>query len=272
MSGPVYEQLTLFPEDSPANPLVWLESKKAGRMTVTYGLKCSGLSPSLRRVGLSVRTYLESSTSRLTMFVPIWSVRATKSGYTILKLRLSEHHTEENESHLWPTARAADAMSGAYQYDHGDHSKPRATLAGAARMWPTPTVPNGGRSLASVTDWKSDRTAYKNGRKVQVDLNAAVRMWPTPRAQMWKDGVDSIPPSRIADPGKDNLAQRVARTLLPTPSTPRPHDNENTAGKYMPTQNQKDLASVVARDGGQLNPTWVEWLMGYPQGWTDLNA
>ncbi|BCV02062.1 MAG: hypothetical protein CM15mV49_260 [uncultured marine virus] len=23
-------------------------------------------------------------------------------------------------------------------------------------------------------------------------------------------------------------------------------------------------------DGGTLNPTWVEWLMGYPKGWTDL--
>ena len=22
--------------------------------------------------------------------------------------------------------------------------------------------------------------------------------------------------------------------------------------------------------GGTLNPTWVEWLMGYPSGWTDL--
>ena len=26
--------------------------------------------------------------------------------------------------------------------------------------------------------------------------------------------------------------------------------------------------STVA--GGQLNPTWVEWLMGFPIGWTDL--
>jgi hypothetical protein len=24
--------------------------------------------------------------------------------------------------------------------------------------------------------------------------------------------------------------------------------------------------------GGQMNPTWVEWLMGFPPGWTDLNA
>jgi hypothetical protein len=28
-----------------------------------------------------------------------------------------------------------------------------------------------------------------------------------------------------------------------------------------------NLAEAV---GGQLNPTWVEWLMGFPTGWTDL--
>ena len=34
-----------------------------------------------------------------------------------------------------------------------------------------------------------------------------------------------------------------------------------------------DLATMVAREaGGQLNPTWVEWLMGFPNGWTDLDA
>ena len=30
--------------------------------------------------------------------------------------------------------------------------------------------------------------------------------------------------------------------------------------------------SLDAVVGGQLNPTWVEWLMGFPIGWTDLNA
>ena len=25
-----------------------------------------------------------------------------------------------------------------------------------------------------------------------------------------------------------------------------------------------------AANGGHLNPTWVEWLMGWPVGWTDL--
>jgi len=28
---------------------------------------------------------------------------------------------------------------------------------------------------------------------------------------------------------------------------------------------------VRGTGGGTLNPTWVEWLMGYPKGWTDLN-
>ena len=28
--------------------------------------------------------------------------------------------------------------------------------------------------------------------------------------------------------------------------------------------------AVMASDGGQLNPEWVEWLMGWPQGWTEL--
>jgi site-specific DNA-cytosine methylase len=56
----------------------------------------------------------------------------------------------------------------------------------------------------------------------------------------------------------------------PTPVTPRPHDSENTAGKYMPGQKQKSLEGAVAANGGQLNPTWLEWLQGYPLGWTDL--
>jgi DNA (cytosine-5)-methyltransferase 1 len=30
------------------------------------------------------------------------------------------------------------------------------------------------------------------------------------------------------------------------------------------------LSQMVSMDNGQLNPNWVEWLMGYPIGWTDL--
>ena len=42
---------------------------------------------------------------------------------------------------------------------------------------------------------------------------------------------------------------------------------------------QKSLTTVVVdleggrnKTTGQLNPTWVDWLMGFPIGWTDLNV
>lgn len=31
-----------------------------------------------------------------------------------------------------------------------------------------------------------------------------------------------------------------------------------------------DEAVRTSKDDGQLNPAWVEWLMGYPEGWTEL--
>lgn len=30
--------------------------------------------------------------------------------------------------------------------------------------------------------------------------------------------------------------------------------------------------AMLSENAGQLNPEWVEWLMGFPIGWTDLNA
>jgi hypothetical protein len=45
---------------------------------------------------------------------------------------------------------------------------------------------------------------------------------------------------------------------------------------------EESLSTVILREAGrvstresmlatgQLNPTWVEWLMGFPLGWTDL--
>jgi DNA (cytosine-5)-methyltransferase 1 len=32
----------------------------------------------------------------------------------------------------------------------------------------------------------------------------------------------------------------------------------------------EEKMAMQAGTGGRLNPTWVEWLMGFPLGWTDL--
>jgi len=71
--------------------------------------------------------------------------------------------------------------------------------------------------------------------------------------------------------GSAGLSREIA--MLPTPGTPRPHDNEETAGQYYQSQNQKDLTTILGTSSGpklRLEPAFVEWMMGYPEGWTDL--
>ena len=54
--------------------------------------------------------------------------------------------------------------------------------------------------------------------------------------------------------------------LLPTP-TSRDH-KDGHAPRFRHGRIQKDTLGRAI--GGPLNPTWVEWLMGFPPGWTDL--
>lgn len=52
--------------------------------------------------------------------------------------------------------------------------------------------------------------------------------------------------------------------LLPTPTV---QDAKNNGSKSQMERNTKPLNAVI---GGSLNPNWVEWLMGWPIGWTAL--
>ena len=59
----------------------------------------------------------------------------------------------------------------------------------------------------------------------------------------------------------DGLATYVK--MFPTP------DANNQGARKNQNGHQYTLQDAV---GGQLNPMWVEWLMGYPAGWTELEA
>jgi DNA (cytosine-5)-methyltransferase 1 len=61
----------------------------------------------------------------------------------------------------------------------------------------------------------------------------------------------------------DGLATAVAK--YQTPVARMWKDNGLSPGEL--ARNSPTLASQA---GGPLNPTWVEWLMGWPLGWTDL--
>lgn len=55
--------------------------------------------------------------------------------------------------------------------------------------------------------------------------------------------------------------------------TPKASDWKNNGSPSEMRRHSPTLGAVIGyQSGGKLNPQWVEWLMGYPSGWTELSA
>lgn len=83
-------------------------------------------------------------------------------------------------------------------------------------------------------------------------------MWPTPCASEARQGL------QIRRPGTKGKQQSLSTAvrLFPTPKAQNSRGSGEKHGDGGPS------LDVVA--GGQLNPDWVAWLMGYPIGWADV--
>jgi len=65
--------------------------------------------------------------------------------------------------------------------------------------------------------------------------------------------------------GKGAPIGYITKETWPTPTA---HMAKETNA---PSEANRNEPSMASRVGGKLNPTWTEWLMGWPLGWTDLN-
>ena len=120
-----------------------------------------------------------------------------------------------------------------------------------------------GDVLADLAEQGTTRNgrAYRRPTWEHPTYDGASSLWPTPVA----DDTGSRT-KRYAQGGTPlSLAVRMWPTPKASPSGPdyARIDRDGSGGD--------DLATAVATLGdiGQLNPTWVEWLMGFPAGWTD---
>jgi hypothetical protein len=130
--------------------------------------------------------------------------------------------------------------------------------------WPTPTVHgNYNRKGASKTSGDG--------------LATAVAKWPTPLAS---DGTKCSSDS-LARAVRPDLKKTFRTKSRQTWSTPTATDykgapslalvNERNANFSRGVRLPEQIALRSQQEvGGTLNPTWVEWLMGWPLGWTDL--
>jgi hypothetical protein len=88
--------------------------------------------------------------------------------------------------------------------------------------------------------------------------------FPTPASRGWKGG--QKPETAIAkgrNPATNNLADCIKAFPTPTKEDYR---------RRGPNSRQQGLPEKIGNVGGQLNPDWVEWLMGLPTGWTRLTG
>lgn len=107
-----------------------------------------------------------------------------------------------------------------------------------------------------------------SGHRISGTGSGLSETWPTPRA--CSAMAANITPEAIAkaEDRFPNLETVVARRMWPTPNA----GNEKWGGtmqEWGGSQNwvRKEMPELAS---GALNPTWVEWLMGWPLGWTDL--
>lgn len=94
--------------------------------------------------------------------------------------------------------------------------------------------------------------------------------WATPTARDHKDTGDNTNYAAAAAKGKlSGQVVQHARGLWPTPKASP--SGPDYARMNRPRSGGDDLATAVARvDVGPLHPTWQDWLMGFPPGWTDV--
>ena len=106
-------------------------------------------------------------------------------------------------------------------------------------------------------------------------LQAYITMFPTPTGQETEHPKAELTETgrRKTKDGKNSHSLNLADTvrMFPTPSA-NDHKGWSEGHKRAndPTNRLDFRVEPEKGIGGTLNPTWVEWLMGFPSGWTDL--
>lgn len=208
-TGEPYPQLTLFAEDTPANPSASPERGKEQTTPGTFGRVSPMPFAYFDQNLLCWKTLQATFLSDLEMSKPIWP----RSGIT----RNGIAYQRQPSAHRTCATEYSSLLHG--------------------RMWATPTTQEVEHPNMTITKTGRRATKSNNGQSHSIGLADQVKLWPTPTASAW------------GATGQRKLLQKQV-----------------DAGQITEAEKRQ----MSAGNGGKLNPEWVEWLMGFPIGWTDL--
>jgi hypothetical protein len=233
------EQLTFSVEGFLASPSHAQESERARRTLDGSGRECLLSLSAFGRHGSSLKTFaacfLSSTAWYSNLCALTWSLRATKSSRLYILLRASVRRTSDIEFSLLPTAMGEPGRNR----HHADGKRGNG-LETAIRLLPTPSAQEYGNNQ-SPSPWAA----------VRPSLSSMAKMLPTPR-----------PCSGERSNGMNRT--EMYRAMMATPSA-----RDWRSGKASQETMEKNSRPLSEQIGGSLNPTWVEWLMGFPAEWTD---
>lgn len=186
---------------------------------------------------------------------------------------------------MWPTPKAS--MRGDCS---SERERKSPDLSAAVKMWPTPRAnktggyssPEFSQTLEQAVKMYNTPTAQdaKNSTlpEIQINRDSLVgdvmrEMFATPQARDYRTGQASR--WEDAEHRSRNLNDQIA--MYPTPTTGA--GLCGGTGNYQQlkklekngTITESERKSMSQGNGGQLNPDWVEWLMGFPVGWTEIS-
>ncbi len=170
--------------------------------------------------------------------------------------------TSERESGLWPTPVANEVKKWPTPKSSADHyGQPRENDRGDLQAavnsphqaeFPPPSATPYGSSGNGI------KKNTKAGNRPSSPAMAQKNLWPTPCAH--EDRAENYTLETSERHLKEGRQIHLAQAVRMPGQFPTPSSREKSPNNTLPDQ--------IERQGGQLNPTWVEWLMGYPQHWT----
>ena len=188
--------------------------------------------------------------------------------------------TQEMFNSLLPTPRASDIeggtikdaqfKDGSFYRENKKGEKFGIKLRDAITLLPTPRAAHGMNMRLS-----ENMAKLKHKKYLETEIAAEIHEnLPTPSAREWKNGSANSTKNCKKQDQLGRVIHHLTDDQLPTPtaSEHKARMKDTTqAGKCLSAMARQDKLS--AQNGGDmfLNPAFVEEMMGYEVGWTDLN-